>query len=95
MAAALKQLDIAITDLRSAADEGNQKEAESAIKDVEAALQLKSQYPTLRLNACIQFKFDRSQPTPVFGRSLTVFLVVKQTIMEEGSVDVVRPCEIL
>ena len=46
MTAALKQLDSAITDLHSAADEGNQKEAQSALKEVEAALdQLKSQDP--------------------------------------------------
>ncbi|MBV9645293.1 MAG: hypothetical protein JO334_17165 [Verrucomicrobia bacterium] len=45
-AAALKQLDRAIADLHSAADEGNQKEAQSAVKKVEAALdQLKSQDP--------------------------------------------------
>ncbi len=46
MTAALKQLDSAITDLHSAADEGNQKEAESAVKEIDAALgQLKSQDP--------------------------------------------------
>jgi hypothetical protein len=46
MTAALKQLDSAITDLHSAADEGDQKEAQSALKEVEAALdQLKSQDP--------------------------------------------------
>jgi hypothetical protein len=46
MTAALKLLDSAITDLHSAADEGNQKEAQSALKEVEGALdQLKSQDP--------------------------------------------------
>jgi hypothetical protein len=46
MTAALRQLDSAITDLHSAADEGNQKEAESALKAVESALdQLKAQDP--------------------------------------------------
>ena len=46
MTAGLKQLDSAITDLHSAADEGNQKEAESAVKEVDAALgELKSQEP--------------------------------------------------
>ncbi len=46
MIAALKQLDSAVTDLHSAADAGDQKEAESALKSVEAALaQLKSLDP--------------------------------------------------
>ena len=52
MTAALKQLDTAITDLHSAADEGNQKEAESAVKEVDAALgQLKSQDPDAAFKA--------------------------------------------
>jgi hypothetical protein len=46
MKAALKQLDDAITDLHSAADAGNQKEAESALKGVRAAFdQLKALDP--------------------------------------------------
>ena len=46
MTAALKQLDNSITDLHSAADEGNQGEAESSLKEVEAAFdQLKSLDP--------------------------------------------------
>jgi len=46
MTAALKQLDNSITDLHSAADEGNQKEAESSLKEVQAAFdQLKSLDP--------------------------------------------------
>jgi hypothetical protein len=46
MTAGLKQLDSAITDLHSAADEGNQREAESALKEVETALdRLKTQDP--------------------------------------------------
>jgi hypothetical protein len=46
MAAALKQLDNAITDLHSAADAGNQQEAESALKEVQTAFdQLKSLDP--------------------------------------------------
>jgi hypothetical protein len=46
MIAALKQLDNAVTDLHSAADAGDQKEAESASKSVETALaQLKSLDP--------------------------------------------------
>ena len=46
MTAALKQLDSSITDLHSASDEGNQKEAEKALKEVETALeQLKAQDP--------------------------------------------------
>ena len=46
MIAALKQLDNSITDLHSASDEGNQKEAESALKEVEAAFdQLKGLDP--------------------------------------------------
>jgi gas vesicle protein len=46
MTAALKQLDNSITDLHSAADEGNQQEAESSLKEVEAAFdQLKSLDP--------------------------------------------------
>jgi hypothetical protein len=46
MTAGLKQLDSAITDLHSAADEGNQNDAESALKEVETALeQLKTQDP--------------------------------------------------
>ena len=46
MAAALKQLDSSITDLHSAADAGNQQEAQTALKEVEAALdQLKAEDP--------------------------------------------------
>ena len=46
MTAALKYLDNSITDLHSAADEGNQKEAESSLKEVQAATdQLKSLDP--------------------------------------------------
>ena len=46
MAAALKQLDNSITDLHSAADTGNQQEAQTAFKEVEAALdQLKAEDP--------------------------------------------------
>jgi hypothetical protein len=44
--AALKQLDISVTDLHSASDEGNQADAETALKAVESALeQLKAQDP--------------------------------------------------
>ena len=44
--AALKQLDTAVTDLHSASDEGNQADAETALKAVESALdQLKAQDP--------------------------------------------------
>ena len=46
LAAALKQLDGSITDLHSASDEGNQQEAQKALKEVETALdQLKSLDP--------------------------------------------------
>ena len=46
MGAALKQLDISVTDLHSAADEGNQADSEKALKTVESALdQLKAQDP--------------------------------------------------
>ena len=46
MAAALKQLDNSITDLHSAADTGNQQEAQTAFKEVEAALdQMKAEDP--------------------------------------------------
>jgi len=46
MTAALKQLDNSITDLHSAADAGNQQEAQTALKEVETALdQLKAQDP--------------------------------------------------
>ena len=46
MIAALKELDSSITDLHSAADEGNQKEAESALREVETAFdQLKALDP--------------------------------------------------
>lgn len=46
MAAALKQLDNAVTDLHSAADAGDQKEADAALKTVETAFeQLKSLDP--------------------------------------------------
>jgi hypothetical protein len=46
MIAAVKQLDNSITDLHSASDEGNQKEAESALKEVETAFdQLKALDP--------------------------------------------------
>ena len=46
MRAALKQLDSSVTDLHSAADEGNQADSEQALKTVESALdQLKSQDP--------------------------------------------------
>jgi hypothetical protein len=44
--AALKQLDSSVTDLHSAADEGNQTDSEKALKTVESALdQLKAQDP--------------------------------------------------
>ena len=44
--ATLKQLDSSVTDLHSASDEGNQAEAEEALKSVENALdQLKAQDP--------------------------------------------------
>lgn len=44
--AALKQLDSSVTDLHSAADNGNQAEAETALKTVQTALdQLKAQDP--------------------------------------------------
>ena len=44
--AALKGLDDSVTDLHSAADEGNQAQAEAALKNVEGALdQLKAQDP--------------------------------------------------
>ena len=44
--AALKQLDTSVTDLHSASDEGNQADAETALKGVESALdQLKAQDP--------------------------------------------------
>ena len=44
--ATLKQLDTAVTDLHSASDEGNQADAETALKAVESALdQLKAQDP--------------------------------------------------
>jgi regulatory protein YycI of two-component signal transduction system YycFG len=46
LAAELKQLDSSITDLHSASDEGNQQEAQKALKEVETALdQLKAQDP--------------------------------------------------
>jgi hypothetical protein len=46
MVAALKQLDSAVTDLHSAADAGDQKEAESASKSVQTAFdELKSLDP--------------------------------------------------
>jgi hypothetical protein len=44
--AALKELDDSVTDLHSAADEGNQTQAEAALKNVESAIdQLKAQDP--------------------------------------------------
>jgi hypothetical protein len=44
--AALKQLDSSVTDLHSAADNGSQAEAETAVKAVESALdQLKAEDP--------------------------------------------------
>jgi len=44
--AALKQLDASVTDLHSAADEGDQGKSETALKTVETALdQLKAQDP--------------------------------------------------
>jgi len=46
MGAALKQLDSSVTDLHSAADDGNQADSEKALKTVESALdQLKAQDP--------------------------------------------------
>jgi hypothetical protein len=46
MGAAVKQLDNSVTDLHSAADEGNQADSEKALKTVESALdQLKAQDP--------------------------------------------------
>jgi hypothetical protein len=44
--AALRQLDTSVTDLHSASDEGNQADAEMAVKAVESALELlKAQDP--------------------------------------------------
>jgi hypothetical protein len=52
--AALKQLDTSVTDLHSASDEGNQADAETALKAVESALdQLKAQDPEGTLKICI------------------------------------------
>jgi hypothetical protein len=46
ISAALKQLDNSVTDLHSAADEGNQANAETALKSVEGAFdQLKAEDP--------------------------------------------------
>jgi hypothetical protein len=46
VSAALKQLDSSVTDLHSAADEGNQAKAEEALKSVESAFdQLKAEDP--------------------------------------------------
>ena len=46
MTAALKQLDSSITDLHSAADEGSQQDAQTALKEVQTALeQLKALDP--------------------------------------------------
>ncbi len=46
----LKQLDISVTDLHSASDEGNQSKAEEALKDVESAVeQLKAEDPETAL----------------------------------------------
>jgi hypothetical protein len=46
ISSALKQLDSSVTDLHSASDEGNQADAETALKGVESALdQLKAQDP--------------------------------------------------
>jgi hypothetical protein len=46
MGAVLRQLDSSVTDLHSAADEGNQADSEKALKTVESALdQLKAQDP--------------------------------------------------
>jgi len=46
ISATLKQLDTSVTDLHSASDEGNQADAETALKGVESALdQLKAQDP--------------------------------------------------
>ena len=46
LVASLKQLDNSVTDLHSAADEGNQQNAEMALQEVESALdQLKAQDP--------------------------------------------------
>ena len=51
MITALKQLDNAITDLHSAADAGDQKEAESDLKEVQTAFdQLKSLDPDAAFN---------------------------------------------
>ena len=52
MIATLKKLDNSITDLHSASDEGNQKEAESALKEVETAFdQLKALDPDTAFNS--------------------------------------------
>ena len=46
LVASLKHLDSSVTDLHSAADEGNQRDAETALQAVESALgQLKAQDP--------------------------------------------------
>jgi hypothetical protein len=57
MVAAIKQLDSAVTDLHSAADAGDQKEAESALKSVETALaQLKSLNPDATFKTPTKFR---------------------------------------
>jgi hypothetical protein len=59
MIATLKQLDSAITDLHSASDEGNQKEAEKALKEVETALdQLKAQDPEATFKSSLDSGLD-------------------------------------
>ena len=46
LVASLKQLDNSVTDLHSAADEGSQQKAETALKEVQSALdRLKAQDP--------------------------------------------------
>lgn len=46
LSSALKQLDSSVTDLHSAADEGNQAKAEEALKSVESAYdQIKTEDP--------------------------------------------------
>ena len=98
-AAALKQLDRAIADLHSAADEGNQKEAQSAVKKLKPLL-INSNPKILpqRSKVCINLSLaDRSQRRlkRIVGEKLAVFSVEKQIFVEEESLDVVRAGQIL
>ena len=99
MTAALKQLDNSITDLHSAGEPGDQKEAQSASQKSKPLLMSSNlKILTLLSKVCSDLESDGSQPMLFWNgiqeKALAEFSVVKQ-IFEEKSFDVVRAAQIL